>query len=275
MKRAGILTVLMSMLTSTAAFTQQEGVAAPQPAYRVGTTSPRVALLPVRCSRDMDRSLCSVLDETLGVHLSRDPRLDVIGPRDLEALMGGQQLLALASCEGDACFGSNVNSVASIQASYMLSVAVGRLGTDALITARLVDLSRGIIIDRDDARVSRGSENAIDQATRELVETVLIRRGLGTPRVAGVDDDEGSPAVFWGGVVLTGISGVALATAGGLGTLAFVNAQSLAVSKDVARSDYDATAGTARGFALGSDAALIGGGALLTAGITMMVLGSF
>src|SRR5690606_19902228 len=139
----------------------------------------------------------------------------------------------------------------------------------------LVDLSRGIIIDRDDARVSRGSENAIDQATRELVETVLIRRGLGTPRVASAVEEEGSPAVFWGGVVLTGISGVALATAGGLGTLAFVNAQSLAVSKDVARSDYDATAGTARGFALGSDAALIGGGALLTAGITMMVLGSF
>jgi hypothetical protein len=49
----------------------------PLPAYRVGSGTIRVALLPVRCTRDMAKELCSALDQSLGVELSRDPRLDI------------------------------------------------------------------------------------------------------------------------------------------------------------------------------------------------------
>lgn len=274
MRATAVLSALLLALGAQAQEDPRASGEAAQPAYRVGAV-PRIAILPVRCARDMEESLCTVIDESLGVHLSRDPRLDVVGPRDLEALVGGQQLMALANCEGDACFGQNIGGMPSIQASYMLSVAIGRLGSDALITARLIDLGRNVVIDRDDARVRRNSENEIDAATRELVETVLIRRGLGTPRAAGaVAEESGSPGVFWGGVVASGLGGVGLLAAGGLGAMALVNAQTLAVGTNIDQTKFDDTAATARGFALGSDLALVGGGALIAAGVTMMIVGS-
>jgi hypothetical protein len=244
------------------------------PAYRLGAAASRVAILPVKCARDMDTALCSTIDESLGVDLARDPRIDVVTARDLEVLLGAQQIVEMASCEGeDTCF--DASAFTQIEASYLLSVSIGRIGGDAMITVRLVDLKRGVVIDRDDARAWRGSEAAIDEATRALARTILVRRGVGTPPRPEGEDDGGSPLAFWGGVGVGSVGVVGVAAGGVLGTLSFIEATALKRSTGLTQPNFDAGAQSATELAFGADVALIAGGALVVGGATKMILGSF
>jgi len=242
----------------------------PLPAFRVGTGTIRVALLPVRCARDMADDLCSALDQSLGVELGRDPRLDIVSPHDLEVLVGAQELSALQSCDGDGCFESG--SFQQVGAAYTVAVVVGRIGSDALVTARLVDMRRGAVLDRDDARVTRANEDAIDQAARELIRSLLARRGIGTPIAAEVDD--GGSGLFVAGAVITGLGSASLLGAGVVGGFAALEAGALDKASAISRADFDASATTARHLALGSDVALGAGGLLVVTGVALLIAGS-
>jgi hypothetical protein len=265
-----VLPLILSCALAAPAFAED---AQHQPAYRVSSGSIRVALLPVRCGRDMQPELCGTLDESLGVELSRDPRLDVLSPHDLEVLMGAQQLQALQACEGETCF--DPNSFQQVGAAYLVSVTIGRIGNDALITARLVDMKRGTVLDRDDARVSKGSESAIDIATRELVQALLVRRGIGT--ALSLDDGDaggGSPGVFYTGATLTTLGVLGVVGGGVLGGLGYLEASALNKAASVDKVTFDQGAATARGYALGADVALVAGSTLAIAGVVMMIAGS-
>ncbi len=242
-------------------------------AYRVGSAAARIALLPIKCARDMDTALCGTIEESLAVDLARDPRIDIVSPRDLEVLLGAQQIVELSSCEGDSCF--DANNFTQIEATYLMSVSIGRIGGDAMITVRLVDLKRGVVIDRDDARAWRGSEDAIDEATKVLARTILVRRGVATPpRATEEDRDDGSPVVFWGGAGATGLGAVGLLASGGLGMLALVEANALKRSTGLTQAGFNEGAATAEGYAFGSDLLLVAGGALTAGGVAMMIAGS-
>ena len=241
-------------------------------AYRVGSAAHKIALLPMHCARDMDTALCQAIDESLGVDLARDPRLEVLTPRDLEVLLGAQQIVELSSCEKEDCF--DASAFTQIEANYLLSASIGRIGGDALITIRLVDLKRGVVIDRDDARAWRNSEAAIDEATRALAHTILLRRGVGSPPIAVADDDGGNPALFWTGAGVTGLGVLGLIGGGALGSLAYIEARTLQQSTGVAPAAFDATAGRARDFAFGADVAFIGGAVFTAVGATLIVVGS-
>jgi hypothetical protein len=243
----------------------------PLPAWRVGTGTIRVALLPVRCTRDMAKELCSALDQSLGVELARDPRLDVVSPHDLEVLVGAQELSALQSCDGDNCFDSG--AFQQIGAAYTVAVVVGRIGNDALVTARLVDMRRGTVLDRDDARVTRANEDAIDQATRDLVQALLARRGIGTP-LAMTTEERGPSGLFIAGALISGLGGAGVIGGGALGGLAAFEAATLEQASAVSRTDFDASANAARGLALGADVALGAGGILVVTGVALMIAGS-
>jgi hypothetical protein len=242
-----------------------------QPAYRLSSGSIRVALLPVRCGRDMPVELCSTLDESLGVELSRDPRLDVLSSRDLEVLMGAQQLQALQACEGESCF--DASSFQQVEAAYLVAVAIGRIGHDALITARLVDMKRGTVLDRDDARVAKASEDGIDQATRKVVQALLVRRGIGTTLTVDDSDTRGSPGVFFAGATFTTLGAVGIVGGGALGAMALLEASALDRAASVDKVTFDQGAGVARNYALGADAALVAGTTLALAGVVMMIAG--
>ena len=151
------LVVVVTSLSSAARAEREDVVEHKGAAYRLGAAAQKIALMPVKCGRDMEPELCASIDESLAVDLGRDPRIDIVTPRDLEVLLGAQQLVELSSCEGEeACF--DASSFTQLEASYLLSVAIGRIGGDAQITVRLVDLKRGVVIDRDDAKAWRGSE---------------------------------------------------------------------------------------------------------------------
>jgi hypothetical protein len=268
MAMRALLPVLLVSLLAPAVHAQDDQ---PLPAYRVGTGTIRVAVLPVRCARDMSKELCSALDQSLGVELARDPRLDIVSPHDLEVLVGAQELSALQSCDGDGCFESG--SFQQIGAAYTVAVVVGRIGSDALVTARLVDMRRGTVLDRDDARVTRANEDAIDRAARELIQSLLARRGIGTPLAADVEEGGGS-GLFVAGAVITGLGGASFVGAGAVGALAALEAGSLDKASAISRADFDTSAATARNLALGSDIALGAGGLLVVTGVALMIAGS-
>lgn len=276
-----VASALLAALSATSAAGAPASTAAPPgreateggAAYRLGSSASRIALLPVKCARDMDTALCATIEESLAVDLTHDPRMDVVSPRDLEVLLGAQQIVELANCDGDeACF--DASNFTQIEASYLLSVSIGRIGGDAMITVRLVDLKRGVVIDRDDARAWRGSESAIDEATKALAHTILVRRGVATPPPAASEEDGGNPVVFWGGAGVTGLGVVGLGAAGVMGTLSYVEVSALKRSSGLTQESFDAGADSATSLAFGSDIALVAGGALLVGGVAMMIAGS-
>ena len=186
--------------------------------------------------------------------------------------MGAQQIVELSQCDKDDCF--DPSAFTQIDAHYLLSASIGRIGGDAMITIRLVDLKRGVVIDRDDARAWRGSEAAIDEATRALAHTILVRRGVGSPPVAVEEEEGGNPLLFWGGAGITALGVGGLVTGGALGSLAYIEARSLAQSTAIAPATFDATAGRARDYAFGADIALVGGALVTAVGATLIVAGS-
>jgi hypothetical protein len=264
----GVSRVLM-VLTAMASGAASADDAA-LPAYRVGSGTIRVALLPVRCTRDIAVDLCRALDQSISVELGRDPRLDLLTPNDLEVLVGAQELAALQVCDGDDCF--NEDAFQQVGAAYTVGVVLGRIGNDAIVTVRLVDMRRGTVLDRDDARVARGDERAIDDATRALIHSVLARRGIGTPMLEKVED--GASGLFVTGALLSGV-GIA-AVAGGLvvGGLGVLEATDLARGSSVQRADFDEKAQSARTLALAGDLTMAGGGLCLLTGVVLMAVGS-
>ncbi len=250
-------------------------VAAPlraqQPAYRLSSGATRIAMLPVSCGRDMPDDLCSALDESIGVELGRDPRLEILTPRDMIVMMGAQQLIELQACDGDDCFQGT--SLASTQASFLVAVGIGRIGKDALITARVIDLKRGTVLDRDDIRVAHQNEAGIDEAARTLVQSILVRRGLATP-LAAAEVTRGSAPIFWTGAALTGIGAAGVVVGGVFGFQALSDAQQLTLSSGLKRDEFSTRADSVRVKATGADIAFAAGGAAVVAGVVMMIVGS-
>lgn len=242
-----------------------------EPAYRLGSATNRIAVLPVQCERDLDRALCSALGESIAVAIAREPRLEVITPRDLDVLLGAQAIADLSSCARDDCF--SALDFTRVDAAYLLSLAINRIGNEARLIVRVVDLKRAAVIDRDDAAAPAGDERAIEQAARDLVMGVLIRRGLARAPVE--EEARGVSAVFWAGAV-TG--GVGVLAAGGAGLLGIgVLGQTQALKEDAPGLDADAFETRARDIraaAYGTDMLLVGAAVLAAAGGAMMVAGA-
>ena len=263
--RAVFVFIALSVLSSTV---RADG---PQQAYRLSSGATRIAMLPVACGRDMPKELCAALDESLGVELGRDPRLEVVTPRDMEVMMGAQQLMELQACDGDGCFQTDV--LAQTQAAYLVAVVIGRIGKDALITARVVDLRRGNVLDRDDVRVLHENESDIDDATRALVQNILVRRGLATP-LSVEAEEHGTPVIFWTGTALTAIGVAGVATGGVFGTMAAIEASGLKSADRITQQTFDDANDRVRGNALIADVAFAAGGAAVVAGVVMIIVGS-
>ena len=228
-----------------------------EPAYRLGSATNRVAVLPVRCERDLDPALCAALGESIAVEMGRDPRIDVVSPRDIDVLLGAQTVADLSTCDRDDCFARQ--DFTRIDASYLVAVAVSRIGDDAKIVVRVVDSKRGALIDRDEASAPRHDERRIETASKGLVMNVLVRRGLARPPDE-MREERGLGAAFWVGLG-AGLLGVAAA---GTGAVLDVDAgtQTRTITDDVAagalkdRNKFDALASTARTTAAAGDLCL-------------------
>lgn len=246
-------------------------LAGADPAYRVGTATNRVALLPVRCERDIDPSLCRALGESVAIEMAREPRIEVVNPHDLEVLVGAASLTELQNCGREDCF-TNVDFT-SVEAAYLIALDLSRIGPDARLVVRMVDLKRGQVIDRDEAKAPVKDERAIEDAARAVTMNVLVRRGLAQP-VEHVEEDAGVRPIFWAG--LGAVAAGALAAGGGgvLGVQSALKANDIADNAaTLDERDFDRHAREARTFGYGADLLFVAGGALVVAGGAMMIAG--
>jgi hypothetical protein len=245
---------------------------AAEPAYRVGSATNRIAILPVSCERDLDRSLCSALGESIAVEVGKEPRVEVVTPGDLDVLLGAQAVADLSSCDKDDCFArQNFNQ---IDAAYLLSLSIGRIGKEARLVVRVVDLKRGTVIDRDDARALAKDEAAIEESAKDLVMAVLVRRGLASAPL--VDDDErGVSPVFWVGALTGGLGLVAAGGGSVLGLQAYGKTQEISDKLDgMEQDEFRDLSREARTYAYGADLLFVGAAAMAIAGSAMMVAGA-
>jgi hypothetical protein len=245
-----------------------------QPAYRVGTATNRIAILPVRCERDLDPSLCAALGESIAVEVGHDPRIDVVNPRDIDVLLGAQTVADLSSCDKDDCFSRQ--DFTRIDAAYLISLAVNRIGDEARLVVRIVDLKRGAVIDRDQAAAPAHDERAIERASRDLVMSVLVRRGLARPPTEAAEE-RGLGPLFWVGLV-SSVTGAGAAVGGGVLDIGAVTATSQLVddagASAVTRAQFDKRAAAARTSALEGDMLVGAGAALVVGGGIMMIVGA-
>ncbi len=245
---------------------------AAEPAYRLGSATSRIAVLPVQCERDLEPALCRAVGESVAVDIAHEPRLEVVTPQDLDVLLGAQAIAELSSCDKDDCF--SAHDFTRVDAAYLVALGINRIGHEARLIARIVDLKRGVVIDRDDAAAPARDERAIERAARALVMGLLVRRGLA--RAPAVDEDErGVSPVFWAGAATGGAGVIAAAGAGALGLHVLVQTQALRT--DAAHLDasaFDARARDIRTEAYGADLLLVGAAALAVAGGAMMVVGA-
>ncbi|MCC7070970.1 MAG: hypothetical protein IT383_06600 [Deltaproteobacteria bacterium] len=245
---------------------------AAEPAYRLGSATNRLALLPVQCERDLEPALCRAVGESLAVDIAREPRLEVVTPQDLDVLLGAQAIAELSSCDKDDCYSGH--DFTRIDAAYLVALGINRIGHEARLVARIVDLKRGAVIDRDNAAAPATDERAIERAARALVMGLLVRRGL----ARAPDDDaeeRGVSPVFWAGAITGGAGVIAAAGAGALGVNVLLQTDQLRA--DAAHLDpagFDAAARDIRTQAYGADLLLVGAAALAVAGGAMMVVGA-
>lgn len=193
------------------------------PVKATGRDRNKVALIPFKCERGTLPELCDVLGESVGLTLGKAPGLSVSTPADLEVLMGAQTLADLSDCDGEACFVGS--EMLRIDAAWLLAGRVTRVGEQARIVLRLVDLERGAVIDRDEVS-SATDEEEMDAAVRLIASRMLARRGLLTLEPASgalagalLDGEAPEPpgVALYVGVGAAAIGGAAVVAAGGLG----------------------------------------------------------
>jgi hypothetical protein len=137
----------------------------------------------------------------------------------------------------------------------------------------MVDLKRGQVIDRDEAKAPAKDERAIEDAARALTMRVLVRRGLAEPKEA-IEEDAGPRPIFWAGVGTFAAGALAAGGGGVLGVQSALKANELAdAAPDLSEREFDTHARETRTFAYGADLLFVAGGALVVAGGAMMIAG--
>ena len=269
-----MLVVAVALLAVSASGQSDRPATGSEPAYRMGSATNRVAILPVRCERDIDPSLCAALGESIAVEVGHDPKIDVVNPRDIDVLLGAQTVADLSTCDKDDCFSRQ--DFTRIDASYLLALAVNRIGDEARLVVRVVDLKRGAVIDRDEAAAPRGDERAIERSARALVMSVLVRRGLARPPDEA-REDRGLGGIFWVGLASTTLGAAGLGGGGFLGVQAFTTTGTIAdqaAAHQLTRAQFEDQASQARGTALGSVVLVASGAAFVIGGTVMMLAGA-
>lgn len=243
----------------------------------------KVALIPVKCERDIEPELCGVLAESMALAVAKAPGLEVVTPADLEVVMGAQALAELSSCGSDTCFVGG--EMLRIDAAWLLAGRITRVGSKARMVLRLVDLERGTVIDREEATPTL-DEAEMDTAVRRLAVRLLARRGVlsleaveGEP-LAGVITEPAEEALhptFYVGVGTTAVGGATLVGAGALGLVSIlgVNATSAAAANGEPRDVVLARARDARSWAYGADLLLVAGSTLVLTGLVVTTAGAF
>ncbi len=159
------------------------GTPAPPPVAAAAPPEPverqTLLVMPLRGEGDLDTA-ARALDEMILTAIHGLGRYDVLGPADLSALLGVEQMKDALGC-GDVACAAEIGG--ALGAPYLVAGQLGKLGDQAVLSLRLMDTKAPAVLERASAR--GGTDG--DALATMMASTVgtLFHVELDTPESTG------------------------------------------------------------------------------------------
>ncbi len=141
--------------------------AAPQTAAAEKPHVYPVAVMPLTARR-VPKDTVEILDELLVAELDATGKFQVLGVRDIEAMLGFERMKEVLGCDSVSCA---VEIGGALGVGLILSGSVGRLGNKIFVQLTLIDSSQGKVVRRGRGEV-KNDENLYPDAIRMAVAEV-------------------------------------------------------------------------------------------------------
>ncbi len=137
--------------------------------------------------RDIDPGIIRLLNELLLTEFNRTRRYVVIGNTDIGSLLSLEQQKDLLGCNDTRCL---VEVGGALNADYLASANIGRIGSYFLLNVKIIRVSNGEVVQRWSEQVE-GIEDKLMNAVRKSVSAVS---GVSLPPPSATAAADGSDA---------------------------------------------------------------------------------
>ncbi|MEW5849276.1 MAG: hypothetical protein AB2A00_10700 [Myxococcota bacterium] len=145
-------------------------------------TAPTVAVLKLESQYGVIPGLAAVL----GDHLTQSVResrafAQVIAAREVETVLGMDRTALLANCDSEGCM---AEMAGALGVDFVLSGSVGKVGSNFVLSLRLLDVRRGLAASSVSERVPGNSEDALLNSIEPALIKLLDGAALTHPGLA-------------------------------------------------------------------------------------------
>ncbi len=168
-----------------------------------------------------DKDLPALLTETLASEVETASGCGVVSQADIVSMLDYEKQKAVCSDGSDSCLAEIGQALG---ADRVVAGTVGKLGAETILTARLMNVKKGVVEQRAEQTV-QGAPEKLRRAAKNVGRRLFGVADL--PDDAKVDDtplssgaSSGGGALVWTGVVVGGAGVVAVAVGGTLAVLA-------------------------------------------------------
>lgn len=184
-----------------------------------------------------DEELPAILTETLAAEVETVSGCDVVSQADILAMLDFERQKAVCTDGSDSCL-AEVGQ--ALGADRVVAGTLGKLGTDYILAARLMNVKKGAVEMRAEEPVTAAPEQlrrAAKNVGRRLFGVSDLAKDQkvdDSPLPSTTSESSGNPVLFWTGATMTGL-GVAVAIP--MGILAGVAESKLADPKEPAKEE--------------------------------------
>ncbi|MBI5526479.1 MAG: hypothetical protein HY897_09095 [Deltaproteobacteria bacterium] len=246
-----------------------------KPDAKKAAALPTLIVFNIEIEKGIEPGVAKLLTELVIDQTTQLKRHVVIGQKDLDKMMAWEQNKQLQGCTDTSCL---IQIAGAMGASFYVEGSVGALGDEYVVTLKLMDTEKVVVIERGTQRVSKSEKvlaDTIDRLVKTLFHIPTVTADVGAARA-----QRGPPGVLhaaqpavdytlWRNVTL--ISGGAVAAIGAVFTVMAVNANSDYESSagKTTHDDLDSKLGTYNALAVTGYGL---GGALIATGATLWIL---
>jgi hypothetical protein len=193
-----------------------------------------------------DDELPKLLTETVAAEVAAVSGCQVVSQADLSSMLDLEAAKAACGAESESCL-AEIGS--AMGADKVIGGTIGALGSDTVITTRLMDVKQAVVLARGEVAV-RGETQRLRVGAKNAARQLFGQQALPYP-------DEMGPPI--GAIVLMGVG--ALVAAGGGGALAYAELALGDPITNTATKDTSVVVGYAgvAGLALGATLVAVGG----------------
>jgi len=169
----------------------------------------RMAVLDLESSRGLDPDLVKLLNDMLLTEFAKDDRFDVIGQRDIAAMLSLEEVrVRVTGCADDSCL-AEIGGALGVQ--QLVTASMGKVGEVVVINMKCLDVKRAVVLARANAEI-KGDESELLPGIRDAVDEIKAQVRLpGDPDLIGPGD-----WLPWATLGLAAAAGAVGATMGGL-----------------------------------------------------------